>query len=649
VPEIIFIAAMAWILSVYCAGAVSGPAGGGRVIYVSPSGQPGAPGAAEAPLGGVQEALDRAVAGDTVHLRAGLYRERVRFKHSGEYQRPVVLEGEPGAVLDGSEPVTLEWEPRDDIAPGVYAARAPFWSNEGEAPWAYGLHVPGAPFFPFTLTAEGKIVTALDERKVDPATQEYAEWHWPAIFRNGIRPFHRRETDSGWEGVKALVMYRRQEQELLIRFQDNRDPNATAITVSPTDPVVTIQGVDRCVVRGLAIRNGAKGVYIENSLGSVVEHCTIGPADFGVMLRRGADRCTVRFNEIFMDPFAGASPRLKASWSNWEAHKVGGFSDRDGILMLSTKGGHQIHDNYIHDHWDGIEDWITGAWQPGSLSEETGCDHNLNIHSNLISNISDDGLEPNGEEVNCQWHDNIVEGCICGFRIKAPRLGPMYAYRNIFFNNKEDYRNFGEDPQRPAHVYVYHNTSTANAAVVHLKVTGIGTPNYQYYNNLFWCKTGQWISSESTAKPNWRADHNVYVFHSDSALRQGSTEQGMAEDDRDPGGQTARALWREAKEAIIARHQDAHSRWVEDDPPGFVDFAAKDVSLTAQSPAREQGADLSRLFDEPLPGCPPGYFLGDAPDAGAAQFGDPMPRLPRRPEEVNRPPAGTWPPPVEPE
>ena len=601
-------------LSLCCTLTSSEGSVGGRIIYVSPTGQSGAPGTAEAPLARVQEALDQARAGDTVRVRPGAYRERVTFRHSGEYQLPVTLEGEPGAILDGSEPVTLHWEPRPDIGPGVYAARTPFWRTEGAFPGAYGLHMPGTPFFPFTVTAEGKLVTALDEREVDPGTQEYPEWHWAAIFRNGITPHYRRETDSGWEGVKALVMYRRQQQELLIRFRDDRDPNTTPITVSPTDPVIAIQGVDRCVVRGLTIRNGAKGVYIEKSLGSVVERCTIGPADFGVMLRTGADRCTIRFNEIFMNPYAGASPKLKGSWGNWEAHKVGGFSDRDGILMLVTAGGHQVHDNYIHDHWDGIEDWVYDE-------EKAGSDHNLNIHHNRIATCSDDGLEPNGEEVDCEWHDNLVEDVPCAFRVKAPRVGPMYAYRNIFLNNGEDYRFFGEKPQRPAEVYVYHNTSTANAGISSISVTGVGTPNYHVYNNLFWCMGAQSVD-ESSAPPNWTSDHNVYVRRADDEWA---------------------GWWGDARKEVTDRHQDTHSRWVEEGLPGFVDLAHKDVRLTPDSPARGQGADLSRPLDKPLPGCLPGYFHGPAPDAGALQFGEPMPRLPRRPEEVDCPPAGSWP------
>jgi len=66
------------------------------------------------------------------------------------------------------------------------------------------------------------------------------------------------------------------------------------------------------------------------------------------------------------------------------------------------------------------------------------------------------------------------------------------------------------------------------------------------------------------------------------------------------------------------------------------------VTIT-HSPARGKGADLSKLFSKPLPGCEPGYFTGAAPDVGALQFGQPMPRIPRRPEDVDVPPAGIWP------
>ena len=556
------------------------PGARAAVLHVAPAGKSGAPGTAEAPLASVQAALDRAKAGDTVHVAPGVYRERVAFKAGGEFGQPVTLEGEPGAVLDGSEPVTLDWQPAPDVAPGAYRARVAF------------------PVF--TVVAEGRIVTMLREDRVRPGKAGLEpEWEWPNIFKHGVGP-------SGWEGVKALALYRKGSKELLVRFRGDLDPRRLAISVAPKEPCVWIGGASRCVVRGLTLRNAAYGVLVTNSLGSVVEQCVIGPADYGVWLEQGADRCTVRGNEIFMNPYAGADPQAPGAWDNWLAHKSGGYYDRYGVQIAMSLGGHEVHDNFIHDHWDGIED-------RGDAGQSRG----LRIHHNRILCVSDDGLEPNGAEIDCRWHDNLVEHARCGFRIKSPQVGPLYAYRNIFFDNNEDFRNYGEVEPQPAIVYVYHNTCTAKPAIESNKVLGIGTPNYHYYNNLFWCAYW-WGNSGHSVEPNWQGDGNVYVRR-----------------DQDSHWETTRAL-------AAQRSLDAHSLWT-NGSPGFVDFAARDVSLQTNSPALHRGIDLSKLVDPPWPGCEPGYFSGPAPDAGAVPLGQPMPRAPRTGREVYDPPAGVWP------
>jgi hypothetical protein len=575
---------------------VAGDASPGRTIIVAPSGKAGAAGTREAPLSRVQEALDRAKAGDTVHLLPGVYRERVAFRNGGTHGRPVVLEGEPGAILDASDPVALKWEPAPDVGPHVYQV--------------------ALPESVITVTAGGKIITILDEKRVDPEAVRKAlekgknpgargvvaenvmdeNWPWPKIFQRGIGKL-------GWTGPKALAMYHKKEKRLLVRFKDDLDPRKLEMTVAPRKPCITITKVDRCVVRGLRIRNGWEGVRIEDSVGSVVEQCVIGPMDFGVSIGSGAKQCTLRFNEIFMNPYAGASPYLEGSWDNWLAHKVGGFYDRVGIDMRKSVGGHEIHDNWIHDQWDGIQD-----------VGDVGTNRELHIHHNRISDVSDDGLEPDGAEEDCRWHDNIVDGSICGFRIKSIRRGPLYAYRNIFLNNKEDYRNFQAD--QPAEVFVYHNTSTAGSAVTSNKVQGAGTPNYYFLNNLFWCE--RWWSG-GDVEPNWHGQGNVFV-------RRGTDKR-----------------WDTTRQLAQKQKIDGDSIWVDTGAPGFSDFEKKDVRLTEKSPARQKALDPQSVVKRTLPGCEPGYFKGARPDAGALQFGDPMPVLPRAPGTVSVPAAGTWP------
>lgn len=527
----------------------------------------------------IQAALDNAQPGDTIRLASGVYHERVVLNRSGAHAKPITLEGETGAILDGSENIKLDWQPAPEVAPGAYRAKVP---------------IPV-----FTFTGDGKIVTMLREDRVKPgATEKDKEgnlWDYTKLFARGVGP-------SQWEGVKALALYLSGPKELLVRFQNDLDPRTLKTTIAPREPIIHIKNTHRCVVRNLALRNGAYGVLIENSIGSVVENCTIGPTDYGVWLGSGADRCTVRFNEIFMNPYAGADPKTKGAWDNWTAHKRGGHYDRYGVQIRKTRGGHEVHDNYIHDTWDGIEDI-------GTAGENRG----LRIHHNRIFNVSDDGLEPNGAEEDCHWNDNIVQKSICGFRIKAPTHGPLYIYRNIFLDNGEDFRNYGEVELKPAKVYIYHNTCTARAAIQSNKVFGIGTPDYHYFNNLFWCDYW-WGDTGASIKPNWKGDYNVYV-------RRGTNPR-----------------WEETKLLAAQQKTDENSLWTQGDP-GFADWENRDVSLKPNSPTRQKGANSEQLLGFDWPGLP----QENAPDAGALQFGEPMPQLPRKPEQVKAPPAGSWP------
>ncbi len=325
----------------------------------------------------------------------------------------MVLEGAgPSVIIDGSTPVDLAWEPAPDIGPGVY--RAPL------------------DFFPFTVTANGQTLTTLDEKRTGSADTPAPKQGMPAIlwkdaFVNGVG-------STGWNGVKALAMYRQHEKELLVRFKDQLDPRNMTMTVAPREPVVDTNGQDFTVVRNLTLRNSAIGVLVQGSANSMVERCVIDPADYGIVLDHGARNAELRFNRISLSPYAGSDTWYRGSWDNWQAMKVGGFYDRVGIAIKNTQGGHDIHDNYIHDHWDGIDDVGNPPWE----GTHPDANPDLKVHHNLIRHLNDDGMETMGPSVNGQWHDNIVIRARCAFRIKAPQQGPLYIYRNIFLDSKED-------------------------------------------------------------------------------------------------------------------------------------------------------------------------------------------------------------------
>ncbi|MEM9589592.1 MAG: hypothetical protein AAGA03_20075 [Planctomycetota bacterium] len=53
-----------------------------------------------------------------------------------------------------------------------------------------------------------------------------------------------------------------------------------------------------------------------------------------------------------------------------------------------------------------------------------------------VSKFNDDGLEPNGAEVNSLWHDHLVEDSICGSRMKDAKQRPMDSYHNNRFRRR---------------------------------------------------------------------------------------------------------------------------------------------------------------------------------------------------------------------
>jgi parallel beta-helix repeat protein len=105
-------------------------------------------GTREAPLKTISAGAARAVAGDTVLVRPGLYRESVPLTNSGAPGRPIVFRSEEprAAVLCGSDVIT-NWQA---AGPGVWmTAIAPVVSNKWALPhgergghWLYGNDTP---------------------------------------------------------------------------------------------------------------------------------------------------------------------------------------------------------------------------------------------------------------------------------------------------------------------------------------------------------------------------------------------------------------------------------------------------------------------------------------------------------------------------
>jgi hypothetical protein len=88
-----------------------------RTLLVAPTGT-GSACSTAAPCA-LSQALGQAQAGDEVHLGAGVYHAGgFTISRSGTAAAPIVIRGEPGAILDGADPGTFTWTAG---ANGVYS------------------------------------------------------------------------------------------------------------------------------------------------------------------------------------------------------------------------------------------------------------------------------------------------------------------------------------------------------------------------------------------------------------------------------------------------------------------------------------------------------------------------------------------------
>ena len=553
-----------------------------QVIHVSAAASVGGDGSKAKPFAKIQPALDKAMPGDTVELAPGVYYERVKFPRSGKYQKPIRLNGPRSAIIDGSIRFKQEWKKIPEYGPNAWHTKVPaeLFPSQVEHKGS-GL----------VVSPQGSIIQLYEKRvgNLKIATKDpHNTWYAPELMTKGIG-----KTKMSF--IQALAMYRHKQQDVIVSYGDGRDVSKEKIVFSPPLPSIVIDGVDRCVVSGITIRHSYLGVRVKNSLGTVIEDCRIMRSDRGIELSQNCDRCTVRFCDISMDPLFGCDPWKKGSWDAWKGHKIGGFWDRIAINIVNSKGGHRIHDNYLHNHWGGVQD--------------AGDNPDLDVHHNFIADIEDDALEPNGTNRNCRWHHNRIINSRCAFRIKCIQKGPMYAYANAFFNCKEDFRNYKQHQYPDAIAYIYHNTSNATVGIKNNSVkTPPGLKNFHYLNNIFVCDA---IYGGSNAL-NWTDAGNTYFRRTNSSL------------------------WKLSIDKAKSFGFRSSSKFFDHANHGIRDFKNGDFSLQECSPARNAGIDLSKF-------ALPGIEEFSSRDSGAVPYGKAMFKTYRDKSTLTYPPAGSWP------
>lgn len=230
----------------------------------------------------ISEAIATANPGDTLVMEAGVNHEQVRV------DKTLTIRAEPGAILDGSSPLTAEWSPLDDMK---------------------GVFVTSTERRPEGLLVDGKFIA---EIRLDRA-EKSGDWHWRALLAKGT-PL------SGFGQVRALWMYHPKEKRIYVRLEDGVSPEKAVLSaVMSGKPLLEIAAVG-VVVEGLTFSAGAEAVVLsEGAKNCVIRRCRVASYEgTGIMITGGASNCTVEDCEITRGALEEWQPSEENHLENYE-------------------------------------------------------------------------------------------------------------------------------------------------------------------------------------------------------------------------------------------------------------------------------------------------------------------------------------------
>jgi hypothetical protein len=264
------------------------------------------PGTPERPLKTIAKAAGLVQPGDTVLVRAGVYRECIPFQKSGTAEAPISFVAEPmgSAVVTGADPIT-GWEKVPGDAP-IY--RVP-WNHQFIIAWDEGVpveHHPGDA--PLWGRAEQVIVDskqALPSLTLADLTRAWHE-HSGAIKEGKPSPVLRPPVANlGGPFAGMFAADTRQKKELYLWLADGSDPNKHGVEASTrgalfgVNPWANPKGVQHVRLCGLLFRYGATfpqrpAVWMHGG-NNLAEHCVIEDmAGGGIGVNGTLRHCIIR-------------------------------------------------------------------------------------------------------------------------------------------------------------------------------------------------------------------------------------------------------------------------------------------------------------------------------------------------------------------
>ncbi len=480
-------------------------------LYVdnqNPSASDSNAGTLAAPWKTIQKAASTAAPGDTVIVKAGVYKEFVTNKVSGTLGKPIVFQGEGNhaTIIDPSTDISTGWVQATEFGNGVYKKT-------------------GLPFAVREMTIDSKRLAMTAQIGDHPNLGFYSNpsftqgWQ---LLTNGasqtvtIGASDRFNTIKFWDGLEAL--YCSTGSVCYLKLRDGSNPNGRSIRAAPnhsTSPSVTyidfpairIENKSYITYSNFWIRNAFVGVYIEgsNAHHNIIESCNFTAGYCRVLLQGGPYSNIIRSN-LLTGNFYGytntgaweSSSSKYASTSlrfyNYLTAKftMGRSTSMEYDIKLDLAGGtNLICGNVIGG--SGLGSGINLGGDPLSPVFET------TIYGNTVANRPSVGITLSDGQTGTYVYDNFVSDCNSNMRFHnfdspGETDRTAWIFRNRLYEpdgvGQNIFIHFVDTAVAAFHptYWVYHNSFSGGGAG--FEENGYaddngGTTNLFFLNNIF--------------------------------------------------------------------------------------------------------------------------------------------------------------------
>ena len=317
--------------------------------------------------------------------------------------------------------------------------------------------------------------------------------------------------------------------------------------------------------------------------GDIIEDCTIintSAANSGSCIRIDyrAQNVIIQRNELIVD---------------WGKHQ-----DKNGVYWWYPGDGIVCRNNTVTGiPWDGFG---------GGPENQFGYVNNNDFYNNFIGGALDDGIQPDGDNINTRVYNNTTIYTFSGVSSCPVAVGPEYIFRNVI-SNLRWWQSWGSDEGfklgdgSTGTIYFYHNTVYSNDYNDGAMATNGGLSNLVSRNNVY--HVGWYV---------------LEFGHDADAINCDFDYDNLYADINITGGRFVK--WNSAKYASLSAFtagagQEAHGMSV-NATGEFVNAAGGDFRLKAGSKFIDKGVVLPGFNDANSPWP----YTGAAPDLGAYEY-----------------------------